>query len=61
MLSHIELDRTFWPLGDGDEYDPDTLRARAAFGSNQLRWSELLDMTRVVILMVHWRPRTARS
>jgi hypothetical protein len=50
MMSHIELDRTFWPLGDGDEFDPDTLRARAAFGSNQLHWSDLLEMTRVVIL-----------
>jgi hypothetical protein len=50
MLPHIELDRTFWPLGDGDEYDPNTLRARAAFGLNQMRWSDLLAITRVVIL-----------
>jgi hypothetical protein len=50
MLPHIELDRTFWLLGDGDEYDPDTLRAKVAFGSNQLRWSDLLEATRGIIL-----------
>ena len=50
MPPHIELYRTFWPLGDGDEYDPDTLRARVAYGLNQMRWSDLLDMTRVIIL-----------
>jgi hypothetical protein len=49
MLPHIELDGTFWPLGDGDEYAPDTLRARAVFGRNQMSWSDLLAMTRVVI------------
>jgi hypothetical protein len=50
MLPHIELDRTFWLLGDGDDYDPDTLRAKVAFGSNQLRWSDLLEATRGIIL-----------
>ena len=50
MPSHIELDRTFWPLGDGEEYDPDTLRAQARFGLSFMHWSDLLTMTRVVIL-----------
>jgi hypothetical protein len=50
MLPHIELDRAFWPLGDGDEYDPDMLRAKATFGVDRLHWSDLLEMTRVVIL-----------
>src|SRR5262249_36200126 len=50
MLLHIELDRTFWPLGDGEEYDPDTLRAKARFGMHLIHWSDLLTMTRVVIL-----------
>jgi hypothetical protein len=50
MLPHIELDRGFWPLGDKDEHDPDILRAKAAFGQDQMRWSDLLEMTRVVIL-----------
>jgi len=50
MPPHIELDRTFWPLGDGEEYDPDTLRAKANFGLNLMHWSDLLTMTRVVIL-----------
>lgn len=50
MLAHIELDRTFLPLGDGDEYDPDTLRAKAAAGSDRIHWPELLAMKRVVIL-----------
>ena len=50
MPRHIELDRTFWPLGDGEEYDPDTLRAQARFGLHLMHWSNLLTMTRVVIL-----------
>ena len=50
MPRHIEVDRTFWPLGDGEEYDPDTLRAKARFGLNLMHWSDLLTMTRVVIL-----------
>jgi hypothetical protein len=37
-------------LGDGDEYDPDTLRAKAAAGSDRIPWPELLAMKRVVIL-----------
>jgi hypothetical protein len=37
-------------LGDGEEYDPDTLRAKARFGLNLMHWSDLLTMTRVVIL-----------
>jgi hypothetical protein len=50
MPRHIELDRIFWPLGDGEEYDPDTLRAQARFGLHLMHWSNLLTMTRVVIL-----------
>jgi hypothetical protein len=50
MPPHIELDRTFWPLRDGEEYDPDTLRAQARFGLHLMHWSNLLTMTRVVIL-----------
>ena len=50
MPRHIELDRTFWPLGDGEEYDPDTLRAQARFELHLMHWSNLLTMTRVVIL-----------
>ncbi len=50
MPSHIDLDRTFWPFGDGEEYDPDTLRAKAEFGLNLMHWSDLLPMARVVIL-----------
>src|SRR5918992_5296067 len=50
MLPHVELNRTFWPLGDSHEYDPDRLRATSAFGLNQFHWPELLEMSRVVIL-----------
>src|SRR5438105_6069321 len=50
MPRHIELNRTFWPLGDGEEYDPDTLREKARFGLHLMHWSDLLTMTRVVIL-----------
>src|SRR5262249_50607818 len=50
MPPHIELNRTFWPLGDGEEYDPDTLRAKAQFGLHLMHWSNLLTMMRVVIL-----------
>src|SRR6266545_2406130 len=50
MPLHIELDRTFWLLGDGDEYDPDTWRAKTVFGLDQMHWSNILEMTRVVIL-----------
>jgi hypothetical protein len=50
MLPHTELNRTFWPLGDGEEYDPDTLRAKARYGLHLMHWSDLLTMTRVVIL-----------
>jgi len=50
MPPHVELDRTFWPLGDGEEYDPDTLRAKASFELYLMHWSDLLPMTRVVIL-----------
>jgi hypothetical protein len=50
MMPHIALDRTFWPLGDGEEYDPATLRAKARFGLHLMYWSDLLIKTRVIIL-----------
>lgn len=50
MPPHIELNRTFWPIGDEEEYDPDTLRAKAQFGLHLMHWSDLLTMMRVVIL-----------
>jgi hypothetical protein len=50
MLPHIELDRIFLPYKDEDESAPDMLRAMAEFGLDRMHWSDLLAMTRVVIL-----------
>ena len=48
--THIELDRIFLPYKDEDESAPDMLRAMAASGLDRICWSDLLEMTRVVIL-----------
>ena len=50
MLPHIALDRIFLPYKDEDESAPDMLRAMAASGLDRMRWSDLLAVTRVVIL-----------
>ncbi|MFQ5955438.1 MAG: hypothetical protein ACE5JZ_10280, partial [Kiloniellales bacterium] len=50
MPTHVDLDRTFWSLGDEKDFDPDELRARAWFGLSGLSWNDLLKKPRVVIL-----------
>ncbi len=50
MPTHVDLDRTFWALGDREEFDPDIQRAHAAFGLLGTSWDELLKNPRVVIL-----------
>ena len=50
MLPHVELNRTFWRLGDTEEHDPERLKAYAAFGLEGEDWTKLLERSRVVIL-----------
>lgn len=50
MLTHVELDRAFLPLGDEKDFDPDELRVRAWFGLSGQSWNDLLKKPRVVIL-----------
>ena len=50
MHTHVALDRTFWPVGDEEDLDPDVQRAQAAFGLAGKSWEDLLEMPRVVIL-----------
>ncbi|MDD2736600.1 MAG: hypothetical protein PHF56_21930 [Desulfuromonadaceae bacterium] len=47
---HIDLNRTFWPVKDESDYDPDSYRYHSAFGMKADDWSELLQNKRVVIL-----------
>ena len=50
MSDHIELHRTFWPVKDETDYDPDSFRIGSAFGKAPSDWSHLLQCNRVVIL-----------
>lgn len=50
MSEHIELNRTFWPVNDDTDYDPDSFRFHSAYGGKSSEWSELLQSKRVVIL-----------
>ena len=50
MLQHVELNRTFWRLGDTEEDDAEALQLRAAFGLEGGDWTKLLERSRVVIL-----------
>ena len=50
MLPHVELNRSFWRLGDTEEHDPDALRMRSALGLGDETWIDLLERPRVVIL-----------
>ena len=50
MPTHVDLDRKFARLGDEENFDPDALRARVAFGLADLGWDDLLREPRVVIL-----------
>ena len=67
MLPHVELNRTFWRLGDTEEHDPERLKAYAVFGLEGEPWTTLLARSRVVILAeagtgkTHELQETARS
>lgn len=50
MRKHIDLNRTFWPVKDESDYDPDSLRYQSAYGIKADGWPELLEHKRVVIL-----------
>jgi hypothetical protein len=50
MLPHVELNRTFWRLGDTEDGDPEALQIRAAFGLEGEDWTKLLERSRVVVL-----------
>jgi hypothetical protein len=50
MLSHVELNRTFWSLADAEDHEPDTLRTVSLWGMEGIAWPELLESARVVIL-----------
>ena len=50
MLKYIELNRTFWPVPDDANFDPDTLRVEAMYGDKTTGWPELLELSRVVVL-----------
>ena len=50
MPTHVDLDRKFERLSDEDDFDPDALRARVAFGLADSSWDDLLKEPRVVIL-----------
>jgi len=48
---YIELDRKFWPVEADQENDPESIRAKFAFGlGKELSWKDLLRKHRVVIL-----------
>jgi hypothetical protein len=50
MRKHIDLNRTFWPVKDESDYDPDSFRYQSAYGMKADGWPELLNHKRVVIL-----------
>ena len=50
MLPHVELNRTFWRLGDTEEHDPEALKIYATFGLQVEDWTKLVERSRVVIL-----------
>ena len=56
---HIDLNRTFWPVKDESDYDPDSFRYNSAFGMKADNWSELLQNKRVVILAKAGAGKTA--
>lgn len=56
---HIDLNRTFWPVKDESDYDPDSFRYHSAFGMKADDWPELLQNKRVVILAKAGAGKTA--
>jgi hypothetical protein len=50
MLPHVDLNRTFWRLGDTEKHDPEALKVYAAFGLEGEDWTKLLERSRVVVL-----------
>ena len=56
---HIDLNRTFWPVKDESDYDPDSFRYHSVFGMKADGWSELLQNKRVVILAKAGAGKTA--
>lgn len=59
MLKHIELNRTFLPVGEESDYDPDSFRYHSAYGMKADGWPELLKHKRVVILAKAGAGKTA--
>lgn len=56
---YIDLNRTFWPVKDESDYDPDSFRYHSAFGMKVDGWPELLQNKRIVILAKAGAGKTA--
>lgn len=56
---YIDLTRTFWPVKDESDYDPDSFCYKSVFGMKADDWPELLQNRRVVILAKAGAGKTA--